>query len=255
MRGWTDDWKATIGWVTPGTVDKTYQDFFRMVPADINLIIYTTSWALKMLHPGRFDVEDFKGQRDSVIADVLQLQRYQAPDFFAVTGDLIQAAMGPRWTKELERSIEEATGKSATTAMTAVTETLEDMGVKKVAVGTPHRDDQNEHIRGYLEAAGLEVTAISGYHTNSHGEIHALREDTPYEKGKEVFLAAPGAEAIYLSCPLWHGASDTIEKLEAEFVVPVLTQFNPILYKALNALGCSGPVEGFGRLLGGGKAQ
>ncbi len=98
-----------------------------------------------MLHPGRFDVEDFKGQQNSVIADVLQLQRYQALDFFAVTGDLIQAAMGPRWTKELERSIEEATGKFATTAMTAVTETLEDMGIKKVAVGTPHRDDQNEH--------------------------------------------------------------------------------------------------------------
>ena len=87
------------------------------------------------------------------------------------------------------------------------------------------------------------------------GEIHALRENTPCEKGKEVFLAAPGAEAIYLSCLLWHGASDTIEKLEAEFAVPVLTQFNPILHKALNALGCSGPVERIGRLLGGGKSQ
>ena len=255
MRGWTDDWKASIGWGTAGTVDKTYQDFFRMTPPDINLIVSTVMWALKMVRPGRFDVEDFKKQRDSVIDAVLQLQRFQQPDFFVVTGDLIQSAMGPHWTKELERSIEEATGKPATAAMTAVTEALEGMGVEKVAVGTPHRDDQNAHIRGFLEVAGLEVTAISGYHTNSHVEIHALRENTPYEKGKEVFQAVPGAEAIYLSCPCWHGATDTIEKLEAEFDVPVLTMFSPLLYKALNALDYGKPVEGFGRLLAGRSAK
>ena len=97
----------------------------------------------------------------------------------------------------------------------------------------------------------LTVTAISGYHTNGHAEIHALPMNTPYEKGKEVFLAAPGAEAIYLSCPLWHGATDSIEKLEKEFDVPVLTMFNPILWKALNALDYKQPVAGFGRLLAG----
>lgn len=254
MRGWIDDWKASIGWITPGTVDKTYQDFFRMTPPDINLVVYTTSWALKMLHPGRFDKEDFEAQRDSVLGPVQDLLRYQKPDFFAVTGDLIQAAMGPRWARQLEKDIQKLTGKPATVATTAVTDALEHLGVKRVAVGTPHRDDQNEHIRSYLEAAGFEVTAISGYFTNSHAEIHALRENTPYEKGREVFLAAPGAEAIYLSCPLWHGAADAIEKLEREFGVPVLTQFSPILWKALRALNYKTPVEGFGRLLAGRRA-
>ncbi|MFQ5913528.1 MAG: hypothetical protein ACE5JS_10120 [Nitrospinota bacterium] len=249
MRGWIDDWKATIGWVTPGTVDKTYQDFFRMTPPDINLIIYTTSWALKMLHPGKFDKEDFMTRRDSVLHSVEELLRYQRPDFFAVTGDLIQAAMGPKWARELEKDIQRLTGKPATAATTAVTDALEHLGVRKVAVGTPHRDDQNEHLRGYLEAAGFTVTSISGYQTNGHAEIHALRENTPYEKGKEVFLAASGAESIYLSCPLWHGASDTIAKLEKEFDVPVLTQFSPILWKALRAFEHKEPVRGFGRLL------
>lgn len=251
VRGWIDDWKATIGWITPGTVDKTYQDFFRMTPPDVNLIIYTAPWALKMLHPGKFDKEDFLAQRDAILGSVQELLRYQDPGFFAVTGDLIQAAMGPKWVKELEKNIQELTGKPATAAATAVTDALAHLGAKKVAVGTPHRDDQNEHIRGYLEAAGLTVTAISGYHTNGHAEIHALPMNTPYEKGKEVFLAAPGAEAIYLSCPLWHGATDSIEKLEKEFDVPVLTMFNPILWKALNALDYKQPVAGFGRLLAG----
>ena len=67
MKEWIDDWKATIGWITPGTVDKTYQDFFRMTPPDVNLIIYTTPWALRMLHPGTFDKEAFRAQREGVL--------------------------------------------------------------------------------------------------------------------------------------------------------------------------------------------
>jgi arylmalonate decarboxylase len=202
-----------------------------------------------MLHPGTFDKEAFLAQWEGVLGSADELLRYQKPDFFAVTGDLIQAAMGPKWARELEKELADRTGKPATTATTAVTDALDHLGVKRVAVGTPHRDDQNEHFRSYLTDAGFEVTAISGYHTNGHFEIHALPETTPYEKGKEVFLAAPGAQAIYLTCPLWHGATDTIEKLEKEFDVPVLTQYNPILWKGLRALEYKAPVKGFGRLL------
>ena len=255
MRGWTDDWKATIGWVMPGTVDKTYQDFFRMVPADINQIIYTTSWALKMLHPGRFDVEDFMGKRDRVIADVLQLQRYQAPDFFAVTGDLIQAAMGPRWTKELERSIEEATGKSATTAMTAVTETLEDMGVKKVAVGTLTGTTRMSISGATWKRRAWRSRPSPATTPTATGKSTLSGRTPPTRREKRSSWRCPERKQSTFPAPSGTGPRTPSKSWRRNSAVPVLTQFNPILHKALNALGCSGPVERFGRLLGGGKAQ
>lgn len=246
--GEANGFRATIGWVKPGTVDRVSQDFYRMTPEDVNLAIYGTNWSLKMLHPGSFDAVAFAAQRVAILESVRELLQYHRLDYVAVSGDLIQSAMGPRWDLELRESIREVAGIPATTAMTALADALRFLGVERLAVGTPFRAEQNEYIRRYLEQAGFAVTAVDGYPTRNTLQIRALPPDAAEQIGRKVFRAAPGAQAVYLPCPIWP-ASRAILPLEAELGVPVLTMFNPILWKALTELGYPAPVAGHGRLL------
>lgn len=247
MEG-AEGFTATLGLVKPGTVDRITQDLWRMTPADVNLTLYGTNWSLKMLHSGRFDAAAFDAQRDAILEAVRELLLYHDLDFIAVSGDLIQSAMGPAWDRALRESIQEMAGIPATTAMTALTDALEHVGARRVAVGTPFREEQNDYIRSYLEQAGFSVTAVEGYPTSNTKEIRTLPENAAYESGKKAFLAAPGADAIYLSCPVWPSTGAMVP-LEQEFGVPVISMFNPILWRGLTAIGYRQPIHGFGRLL------
>src|SRR5438045_21592 len=83
-----------------------------------------------------------------------------------------------------------------------------------VAVGTPFRAEQNAHVQRYLEQAGFAVTAIAGYPAHTPADIRALGAETPYLLGKQVFTAQAGAEAVFLPCSTWRGATDAIARLE-----------------------------------------
>lgn len=238
-----------IGWVTPGVLDRGIEEYFRMVPSEVNLVFFTTSHALDMLHVGNFDKEAFAERRIEFVDAAKKLIAYHDVDCLAVTGDLIQSAMGAEWTKQLVHELEDATGKPVTTAMTAVTDALDHLGAQSVAVATPWRDDQNRHTRNYLESVGVRVAAISGFDTNGPQDILDLGPESPYTKALEVAEASGKIDAIYTACPLWHGQSDMIDRLEHEVGVPVLTFFNPILWRCLDLMDYERPVTGFGSLL------
>ena len=65
-------------------------------------------------------------------------------------------------TRYLERTmvadIERITGAKGATAMTAVTDCLDWIGTKRVAVATPFRKSQNDYMEKYLTEAGYTVT-------------------------------------------------------------------------------------------------
>ncbi|HWM11116.1 MAG TPA: hypothetical protein VNO82_17300 [Solirubrobacteraceae bacterium] len=240
---------GTIAWVYPGPIDRTVEDFFGMTPPDVNVVIYTKLWALKMMHGGSFDKAAFAARREEIVQTAVDMLEYKDADCVLITGDLIQAAMGPQWTGELVDAVEQATGKPTVTAMTALTDALEHLGASRVAVATPWRPDQNEHPRRYLEEAGFTVAAIDGYDTQRPNDVLELDPRTAYTRALEVFRSAEDADAIYIACPLWRGATEAIAPLEQETGVPVLAFFNPILWRCLRSLGYTEPVADFGRLL------
>jgi arylmalonate decarboxylase len=240
---------ATVGWIVPDLVDGVHPDFFRMLPPGLELLVYTKLWSRAMMHSGRFDEAAFERRRDEILESVGDLVEYGGIDFLVVSGDLIQAAMGPTWNRALCADMERVAGVPATTAMAAVEGALRHLGVERVAVATPFRDDQNEHVRGYLEAAGIAVTAIAGTTTVTTDDLRRLPDDLAYRLAHEVFAAAPGAEAVYIACPVWRGVSACLARLEQELGVPVVSMFTPVLWTAMQALGIDAPVRGYGALL------
>ena len=106
-------------------------------------------------------------------------------------------------------------------------------------------------MRSYLDAAGFEVTAIAGATTVTTDDLRRLPDDLAYRLAHEVFAAAPGAEAVYIACPVWRGVSGSLARLEEELGVPVVSMFTPVLWSALRQLGIETPVRGYGTLLAG----
>jgi maleate cis-trans isomerase len=241
-------WRATIGWLKPGAVDRTIQDVFAMTPADVNVSVLTSMQALDMMDTETFDAGQFEEQRASLLSSVLKLDQYAHPDVFAVTGDLIQSAMGVPWNVVLQADLQAATSRPVVTAMTAVTDALRHLGVQRLAIASPFREDQNAYVRAYLESDGFEVTAIAGYDARSVREVKGLPFDAPLELGKQVFRADANAQAVYLPCPIWR-VSPMIEPLEQACGVPVVTMLNTVIWSSLVGIGGEAGVRGFGQLL------
>lgn len=247
-----DDFDAHVkhlAWVYPDLVDGIHQDFFQMLPPELELLVYTKLWSRAMMHAGRFDAAAFERRRGEILVSAQELADYGGVDFVAVSGDLIQAAMGPEWNRALCADVERVAGAPATTAMTAVEDALRHLAVNRVAVATPFRDDQNEYVRSYLEAAGFVVTAVEGATTVTTDDLRRLPDDLAYRLAHRAFASAPGAEAVYIACPVWRGVSGCLALLENELGVPVLSMFTPVLWTTMRALEIETPVAGYGALL------
>jgi maleate cis-trans isomerase len=240
---------GTIAWLKPGALDRESLDVFAMTPPDVKLAVFTNTAATSMMENPNFDISSFDRERRPGILDNVQgMVDYAHPAFISVTGDLIQSAMGPAWNKALVADIERISGGKGATAMTAVTDCLDWIGTKKVAIATPFRKSQNDYMWKYLSEAGYTVTCIDGFDTHSIRDVKALPKDAPLTLGKRVFDADKSAKALLIGCPVWDPAP-YIEELEQHTGVPVMTVLNVMIWAGLHAIGHPGGVKGYGRIL------
>jgi len=242
---------GTLAWLKPGAVDRESLDVFAMTPPDVKLSVFTSTLATHMTEGPEFDAEAFdRLQRTRILEDVRGITAYAHPAYTAVTGDLIQATMGLPWNVGLREEIGRITGSEAATAMTAVTDALTFLGVRRVSVASPYGPHKNAYTRAYLEAAGFEVAVIAGYPAPSISirDLKAIPEGAPLTLGMEVYAADRSAQALFVPCPVW-SVSPYIAPLEDACGIPVLSILNTVVWRGLNAIGHPGNVRGYGRLL------
>jgi maleate isomerase len=240
--------RARLGWVKPGPVSRAIDRFFAVLPADVDVVISTTNWSLQLTNREQFDAGAIDRPIETLVAAVRDLHSYDPIDVAAVTGDLVQAALGPDWNEAARRAVQEAVGLPALTAMTAATDALRAVGARRLAIATPVSEAKNAAVRAYLEAEGFRVERIVSLGTASSQAIHALPADAPYRAGVAAARSAPEADALYLPALSW-GAERHAERLEQELGIPVVTLYNSIVWAALTAIAYPTPVDGYGRLL------
>jgi maleate cis-trans isomerase len=229
-------------------VTRSIDSFFAVLPPDVDVAIGTTNWSLQLTNRDRFDASALDRPIESMIAAVRDLQAYDSIDVVAVTGDLVQAALGPAWNAELRGALEGATHLPAATAMTAAVDALRHLGAARLAIASPVSATKNESVRAYLEAEGFTVERLDSLEIGSSRGLHALPADTAYQAGLAVARAAPDADAVYLPSLSW-GAERHAERLEQELGLPVVTLYNSLAWAALTAIGYPAGVDGYGRIL------
>lgn len=138
-----------------------------------------------------------------------------------------------------------AAGVPATTTSTAATAALRELGVRRVAVLSPHVDALNERLRAYLEAGGFAVVNLVGL--NRRGDIEAIEPETTLEV-VSTDVDTPEAEAVFISCTGLRTAA-IVDDLEASLCKPVVTANQATLWHVAQLAGAPAATPARGRLL------
>ena len=153
--------------------------------------------------------------------------------------------LGPTGDAAIIEQMRKASGVPATTTSTAVVTALRALGAQSVAVLSPHIDDLNSRLKVYLEAAGFGVKAMVGL--NLSCDIEAV-EPAETRDIVETQVDTPDADAVFISCTGMRTAA-IIDEMEASLGKPVVTANQATLWHLGQLAGCSGAIEGGGRLL------
>jgi arylmalonate decarboxylase len=188
---------------------------------------------------------------DSVIDRILPAAETladQGAQAILLIGTSLTFYKGAAFNDSLAESLRRATGLPATTMSTAIVEGLRAVGGHRLAVATAYNKDVTDRLRGFLQDSGFEVEAAAGMGLERIGEAGKVTPQDLQSFVRGVFLAAPGADALLVSC----GGFRTLEliaPLESEYGIPVISSMPHALWAGVRLLGLAGTAPGFGRLL------
>ncbi len=227
-------WRGRVGVILPADNTVVEPEFARVLPDGVTA------------HAVRLSTGD---QRAEMPVEAVSV----APAFMhadiSVIGYMCAASsflLGREGNEKLIGDISRATGGTpAFTASTAMASAFHVLGLKRVAILSPHPPAIASRLGDYVEAEGVHVTALRALDMtlrdiNSQGPEAVYRAvlalDTSAADG--VFVAATNFRAL-----------DAVEALEERLRIPVITSNQVCLFAALSQLGV-GPSEiGIGTLM------
>ncbi|HWX78424.1 MAG TPA: hypothetical protein VNY32_13130 [Candidatus Acidoferrales bacterium] len=169
-------------------------------------------------------------------------------DLILQAGTAIAFFRGLGHDAELSRRIAAATGIRATTSLTAVVEALRALGIRRPAIATSYIADIDARLKDVLEKSGFEVAAIKGMGIKKSIDMGKVKPEETYRLAQDVARSAPGADGILVSCGNLR-SFETIEPLETDTGLPMVTSNQAGLWQALRLVGVNEHLPNLGRLL------
>jgi len=130
------------------------------------------------------------------------------------------------------------------TAFGSVAAALGELGVKRVAQGTPYSEDITLKGKAHLEEHGFEV--VSHRRLENVTDIYEETAERAYELGRAV--DSPNAQAVFLS-GTGMPTIKILETLEQDLGKPAISANSAMMWHALRRAGVRHRVSGYGRLL------
>ena len=233
-------WRARIGLIVPSPNTVTETEFWRMAPDGVS--VHTT----RLLYRAD-EVDDPVSDMEQFLPKALEELRSLEVDVVAYA---CTASALKKPHEQTKAEVTDGVGKPTVTTMGAILGAFEELGVTKVAVGSPYTDDVNEAERKYFESQGLRVTADEGLiifeaqqrlrHMNLVTELDVEDLATRIDSSE--------AEAIFLSCGDM-ATLGVVDKLEKKLGKPVVTSVQATFWGTLRATGINDQIQGCGLLL------
>ncbi|MCP4186059.1 MAG: arylmalonate decarboxylase [Gammaproteobacteria bacterium] len=134
----------------------------------------------------------------------------------------------------------------ATSLIRGVIRGLNEVGAKKIVVGTPYLDEINAREVAYLEEAGFEVLSISGLNLEKDSDMVRVRPDFIARFAQSIDRA--DADAVFISCGALR-TLDVVEQIERQLGKPVITSNQAMIWDTLRLAGIDDNISGYGQLL------
>jgi maleate isomerase len=227
-----------VGLLVPSSNSTQEPEFVQMLPESVSLHVARLSLS-------RIDPE-------STVSMVAELEKESrkladaAVDIVVLAATAPSTRLGKGYDAQLIGRMEQASGKPATTAATAMLDAFATLGVRRVALAAAWSEATNRWVAAFLESHGIEVPSQVAMGVVSNNEVGQLDPDTAFQHGRKA--DCKDADAVFLACGNWWTAS-IVESLERAVGKPVLTTNNMTVWHTLKKLGVREAVPGFGRLL------
>ena len=187
----------SIGLVWPGYVREDHRaEVMRFVPEGVGLNMRGTlsppdgrpediTLEKVLAEAAKSDIED--------TASALVAEAVAAVGYGCTSMSYTRGVAGER---DIHDRMAAATGLPVATTSGAVAVALRYLGMKRVAVLSPHIDAMNERLKVYLQESGFEVVALRGLN------LREAIEELPPEQILELVADVDAAEAdgIFVSC-------------------------------------------------------
>jgi maleate cis-trans isomerase len=236
--------RARFGVLVPFTNTNLEADFALMQPDGVSM---------HFSRLGGYDEEEIpdeaqmQGLGASDLEEPLRLLMGVKPDVVIYGCTSATLTHGPKFDRELTAQIKASSGAATVTAAGALVHALKALNIQKTGFASPYVPAINEMAIGFLKQEGIEVVSRSEVtETLSNDGQGALSPQAVFELGLRA--DNQDAEALVLSCTDMRSV-EIIEELEAKVGKPVVTSNQAMLYQALQAIGYSEPLAGFGMLL------
>jgi maleate isomerase len=227
-----------FGLLVPSSNSTQEPEFAQMLPASVSLHVSRLSLS-------RIDPESTL----NIVAELEKETRKLADgavDMVMLAATAPSTRMGKGYDAELIKRMEQASGKPASTAATAMLDAFAALGVRRVALAAAWAEATNKWVAAFLESHGIEVVSQVAMGVVSNNEVGRLSPDTALENGRKA--DRKDADAVFLACGNWRTTS-IVEDLEEATGKPVLTTNNMAVWQALKKMDVHESVPGFGRLL------
>ena len=230
-------WRAKLGFILMSTDLAAEADFIDMIPEGVGLHItrlktddYTTNETLSRHIEAMSDAAS-RIQPD-VEPDVIS---YSCTSGSIINGE--EAVM-----REIKKGAPYA---KPMTLVTGVIDALNELGAKKIVVGTPYLDVVNTAEAEFLLEKGFEVLDIQGLNLTTGTEMGRVTPE--FWKKFAVEIDHPEADVIFLSCGGIR-ALEVVEEIEQLTGKPVITSNQAQMWSCLRRAGIKDELNGFGQI-------
>jgi maleate isomerase len=235
-------WRARLGFLVPPGNPTVETEIIAMAPEGVSVHFHrmvahgTPGSLIGQTERNRSMVEN--------IDSGIELLALVKPEIIVVAHTATSYHLGRRGEAELLDRLERATGRRVVTAFGSVVSALEQLKIRKLALGTPYSAEVTSRGKAHLEAHGFEVVTFG----NVKG-VENIYDTTPehaYRLARSV--NADDADAVFLSGTGMPTVS-VLEVLEQDLAKPVISSASAMMWHALRLAGVGQPIAGYGRLL------
>lgn len=227
-----------IGLIVPANNSVLEPEFWSVMPAGMAL------YATRLIAKGDLTPEAVKRMEQEVGRAVEEIVA-TGVDVLLYADMVTTFIMEPGWNEARTAAIAQSAGVPCVSAWTALRDALAALSIRRFALGTPYPASIHALALPFFMQRGFTLTGHATLDIVAMRDVPKVRPDRL--KRFVASLDRSGAEAIVLlATDLPSFAS--IDALEREFGMPVLTSNQVLLWRALRAMGQAVAIPSLGRL-------
>ena len=238
MKGW----RARLGFLIPPGNPTVEPELIAMTPPGVSVhFSRLVARGPAGTHHGQEERNRSQIEHIDQSAELLAMVK---PNVIVLAHTATSYTLGRRAEAALLQRLQAQYAMPFATAFGSVAAALGELGVKRVALGTPYSEEITLRGKVHLEEHGFEV--VSHRRLENVTDIYEETAQRAYQLGRAV--DKPNAQAVFLS-GTGMPTIEILEALEQDLGKPAISANSAMMWHALRLAGARHPVTGYGRLL------